>query len=168
MGSLDEPDTVAKSKIIAARQALRNAYGPTSEFSRVEKALLESVASLIQAVEAIDNPQHAMSFSSSEHEVSNEAQELEAIYANVRGSTDLATSHSPKFVISFPDVELSLEEIWPNDDAPDLPAPEDVIKVMQQMHSLPVMLAAEWLLIDSLNVRRQDEEPNGGMKWDGP
>jgi hypothetical protein len=74
-------------------------------------------------------------------------------------------------VISFPDVELSIDEIWPIDGfVPDDPTPEDVIDAMRESedHALPTTVANKWNLIESLRVRYAgDEDGLMADEWDG-
>lgn len=79
----------------------------------------------------------------------------------------LDRSDEPKFVISFPSVELSADEIWPEGDAPENPTPTDVIEVMrQQEFAHPMSVIAEWLLIESLRVQRAYDDLTS-VVWDG-
>ncbi len=97
--------------------------------------------------------------------------ELEELYANIteRSEQSIPSGHK-KFVISFPDVELSIDEIWPIDkSAPDDPTPEDVIDVMKESVDVPHpgVVASEWNLIERLSVRHNgDEEGNAEVEWD--
>ena len=80
-----------------------------------------------------------------------------------------STPGQRKFVISFPDVELSIREIWPEGDAPDYPTPEDVVEVMKVSRcATPDHIVKEWELLQSLYVRDSDDE-NGitEVEWDG-
>jgi hypothetical protein len=98
-------------------------------------------------------------------------EQLQALYD---GITD-RTGQSPrpggrKFVISFPDIELSIGEIWPDGcEAPEDPTPEDVVEVMKASHGIGVRgVISEWLLIESLAVKyRGDEDGETAVEWDG-
>lgn len=94
--------------------------------------------------------------------------QLEALRDQVIGGQGPLRQRSHKFVVSFPDVELEASDIWP-DGAPENPTPEDVIAVMkEQEYAHPTNVAVEWLLIESLYVRAdEDEEGVGEVEWDG-
>jgi hypothetical protein len=70
-----------------------------------------------------------------------------------------------KFVISFADVELNEDDIWP-DGAPENPTPEDVIDVMKENECAhPMNVVAEWLLVLSLFVTTTGGDDT--VEWDG-
>ena len=98
--------------------------------------------------------------------------QLEALRLKVTGQespeADTLPPVASKFVISFSDIELDLEDIWP-DGAPENPTPEDVIEVMREAeYACPMQVIREWLLIESLYVRAaDDEEGEGEVEWDG-
>ena len=97
--------------------------------------------------------------------------DLEKIYANITNNTGRPmnnVSHNP-FVISFPDVRLSVNDIWPDGDAPDNPTPDDVIEAMEGTgYSTPASVVREWELIKSLFIlHRNDETGIKEVEWDG-
>lgn len=61
------------------------------------------------------------------------------------------------FKISFPSMNLSVSEIWPEGDAPEHPTAEDVIDRMKD-EGTPGRIAADWLLVDGLYVN--------GIQWE--
>lgn len=153
---------------IEARQALRGAYmGETrigSVLSPVEKALVEACAKLIRAVEVAsgDNPVIPV--------VDLEGVgTLDDIYERITGKAPEPQRVTRKFVISFPEVELGVDEIWPNGDAPENPTPDDVIEVMKETHRAhPMTVTHEWRLIDTLYVRHHtDTNADMEVEWDG-
>jgi hypothetical protein len=97
-----------------------------------------------------------------------EPAEIEKLYDRITERTgDSPTPGQRKFVISFPEIELSVGEVWPNGDAPDEPTPADVIEQMRDSNGMGVMgVVSEWLLIENLFVKyRGDEESE--VEWDG-
>jgi len=99
--------------------------------------------------------------------------QLEALRAKITGqpapdADTLPAVSATKFVISFSDIELDLDDIWP-DGAPENPTPEDVIAVMEEAeYAHPMHVIREWLLIESLFVRAaEDEDGEGEVEWDG-
>jgi hypothetical protein len=96
--------------------------------------------------------------------------QIEALYDSITDRTGQSPSGRKKFVISFPDVELSISDIWSADATPDDPTPEDVIEAMQESeeYAQPAVVAHEWNLIESLKVRcRTDEAGTLEVEWDG-
>jgi len=55
------------------------------------------------------------------------------------------------FTISFPDTHLTIEEVWPDGDAPENPSAEDVAEVMRRNGGFRGVLS-DWNIIDSLEV----------------
>lgn len=162
-----------KIKVIAARQALRQVYLYSGDMSEIEKDLVQAVAILIQAVEAgVEETPHVPTFELPEPETLG-LPSLEELYASVRGATGgpqtTSIVHNSKFTISFPDVDLSLNDIWPNGGAPENPTPEDVIEVMKETEcARPSAVSSAWGLIDTLYVRHYaDENGDMGVEWDG-
>lgn len=84
-----------------------------------------------------------------------------------RGEPCLPSPNS--FVISFPDIELPVSEIWPEGNAPEHPTPEDVIEVMRSDDGAhPLSIIRDWLLIESLFIRdSRDKEAEREVEWDG-
>jgi hypothetical protein len=155
-----------KTKVETARQALRQVYGlHPGDMSEIEKGLVQVVAILIQAVEVgVSEPPHISTFAAT----TDETRALEEIYASIQGGTP-APQTASRFTISFPDVDLTLEDIWPNGDAPESPTPEDVIEVMKETeYAHPMTVTSAWRLIDTLYVRHC-ADMNGDMEveWDG-
>jgi hypothetical protein len=154
---------------IEARQALRGTYmGETrvgSVLSPVEKALVETCSKLIKAVEVAS--------ASSPLVVPvidlEEARTLDDIYERITGTAKGPQQGGRKFVISFPEVELGVDEIWPNGDAPENPTPDDVIAVMRETERAhPMTVTHEWRLIDTLYVRHHtDTNADMEVEWDG-
>jgi len=97
-----------------------------------------------------------------------EPAELEELYDSITERTgDSPTPGQRKFVVSFPDMELSIGEIWPDGDAPEDPTPIDVIEQMRGSHGVGVMgIVSEWLLIDQLSVSYRGEKESE-VEWDG-
>lgn len=149
---------------IEARQALRGAYSETrigGALSPVEKALVETCSKLIKAVEVSSASNPLVPALDLEG-----ARTLDAIYERVTGT---AKEPQRKFVISFPEVELGVDDIWPDGDAPDDPTPEDVIDVMRRAHRAhPMTVTHEWRLIDTLYVRHHnDTNADMEVEWNG-
>jgi hypothetical protein len=129
---------------------------------------MNAMAILIKAVEAggENTPPPAVQ---DELPANDITRSLEDIYRNLTGG-DTVASHGTKFVISFPEVTLGLDEIWPNGDAPDHPSPEDVIEVMRATkigRAHPTTVAHEWKLIDTLYVRYHGDENSDMEEWNG-
>lgn len=57
------------------------------------------------------------------------------------------------FTLDLGSVDLSVEEIWPDDDAPDNPTAEDVVKRMRGTASSVV---DEWNLLDQIEITGSD------------
>lgn len=55
------------------------------------------------------------------------------------------------FTISFPDSHLSIDEVWPDGDAPPNPTAEDVAEVMRRHGGFHRVLL-DWGLLDRLEV----------------
>lgn len=55
------------------------------------------------------------------------------------------------FVISFPDVHLTVDQVWPDGNAPENPTAADVVKEMEAYGSA-LTVADDWRLIDGLEV----------------
>jgi hypothetical protein len=97
--------------------------------------------------------------------------QLEELYANISGQeapndTSEANTDKTTFIVAFPEIELTIKDIWPDEDAPDNPTPEDVIEAMKGASDpTPRNVAFDWMLIDHLFVQRAD----GGseVEWDG-
>jgi len=97
--------------------------------------------------------------------------QLEELYAKISGQeapNDTSEGNTDKtaFIVSFPEIELTIKDIWPDGDAPDNPTPEDVIEAMKGASDpTPRNVAFDWMLIDHLFVQRAD----GGseVEWDG-
>jgi hypothetical protein len=62
---------------------------------------------------------------------------------------------STSFQISFPEVTLGIEEIWPDGDAPFSPTTEDVIAKMKETSEFASTVVDRW------NLFRGDFEVNG-------
>jgi hypothetical protein len=95
-------------------------------------------------------------------------EQLEKLYDSIMDRTgQTPTSEQRKFLISFPDVELSVDEVWPDGDAPEDPTPGDVIEQMRGYGGVTRVISA-WQLIESLAVGYRGNE-NGYMEveWDG-
>lgn len=92
-----------------------------------------------------------------------EPEQLRALRASISGD-----SSEPKFVVSFPDVELSLSDIWDEGEAPENPTPDDVIQVMRDEDTSLFDVARKWLLVENLYVRADsDTEGDEEVEWDG-
>lgn len=140
MGELD-----LQSDIALARQALRKVYmHHPGELSSVEQGLVEAISILIKAFDEVTK------------EEDKDLEDLDSLYFDVFGHK--SPSSSSDFVISFPEIGLSIDEIWPDGDAPDEPNINDVIDVMKKSFS-PLNVAKDWNLIDSLYVN--------GVEWNG-
>lgn len=159
-----------------ARQYLRKAYVPDEIGRPMDPAvrLLSPVlARLCTAVERLMKPTGSLSGYDPLDEY--DPSQLEQIRLDLgfpgRKSQSLPseTEGSERFVISFPDIELDVMEIWPEGDAPEHPTPTDVINVMrQEEHACPRNIIHNWLLVESLFVRADyDEEGVREVEWDG-
>lgn len=149
-----------------ARQALRHGYVPEVGkcLSPTEQACIAAISKLVRAVELLDQAQEPPPIETTSSGPVN----LEEIYASITG-VQSSPGQPRKFVISFPEVTLSLDDIWPNKDAPDNPGPEDVIEAMRETEKAhPMTVATAWRLIDTLYVRHHGDD-NGDMEveWDG-
>jgi hypothetical protein len=73
-------------------------------------------------------------------------------------SARIEAAGEKRFIISFPEVELSITDIW-HEEAPDDPTAEDVAEVMrEQEHSSPNTIVSEWCLLDEIHIRRSDRQ----------
>ena len=155
--------STVQSLAIEARQALRQSYMSNDSFaglSMVEKGHMEAIAKLIGAIEFIGNGGFDR-----ERQSETVVDHLEDIYANITA----AQPTGRRFVISLPEGTLSLDDIWPEGDAPENPSPEDVIEVMREAEeAYPGTVAQAWKLIDTLYVRYHGDD-NGDMEieWNG-
>jgi hypothetical protein len=101
------------------------------------------------------------------------AVDLEELYASIADRVERPDHYRhllepKKFVISFPDVELTIDDIWPDGDAPDDPTPEGVIEAMKETDIRASKVTKQWDLIESLTVRYGgDEDGHFEVKWDG-
>lgn len=50
------------------------------------------------------------------------------------------------FDISFPEVTLDIDQIWPDGDAPENPTAADVVKQMQESTGSVYRVLSEWAL----------------------
>lgn len=168
-------ERATKELAIEARQALRQAYVPERGrvLSPVESALVTTCAKLCQAVEqSVDSSPLPLSVTLGTAEPS-----LDELYAKITGESaseptqeDVRDYLETKFVISFPEVTLTLDEIWPDNNAPDNPTPEDVIEEMRGSDGSghPMTVTPGWRLIDTLYVRHHnDTEGDEEVEWDG-
>lgn len=159
MPSEESPKEQAHALAVRAREALpleRSAYQTTG----VEAA----IGLLAQAVERLTSNSPFIHLHLDEG-----SEQLERVREMIIGGQGPLRSVAPgKFVISFPDVELDVSEIWP-DGAPENPTPEDVIAVMKEQECAhPTNVAVQWLLIDRLYVRAAaDENGDEEVEWDG-
>ena len=71
----------------------------------------------------------------------------------------------PGFIVAFPEMSLTLEEVWPDGDAPKNPTAEDVIKRMKETAGTPANCVKEWLLVDDLVVWNNADEDDIGCGW---
>jgi hypothetical protein len=168
---MEESATAIDTKRLTteARQALREAYVPEvgRRLTTVESALINSMSKLIHAVERSVQEGYVVPTFTAPTE-SDEQYPLDELCASIMGGTEPTGNTSQrKFVISFPDVELSVNEVWPDDDAPEDPTPTDVIEQMRGSNGVDVLgIASSWSLIESLSVRYPDEEESE-VEWDG-
>ena len=56
------------------------------------------------------------------------------------------------FIVFFPECSLSVDEIWPDKDAPKEPTAQDVVKRMQDYGGSARQIIEEWNLLDSFEV----------------
>lgn len=175
---MEESPTALDTKrlTIEARQALREAYVPQvgHRHTVVESALIKALSKLIHAVERSvqTGPAPLVFHMPEEPETKGDEPPLEELYASIMGRIEEPTGNTSqrKFVISFPDMELAVDEIWPEGDAPENPTPLDVIEVMKETeYAHPTTVAAAWLLIDSLSVRYNLDKDGDDqeVEWDG-
>lgn len=157
MPSEESPKEQAHALAVRARAAL-----PQRELAAVQPTGVEqSILLLAKAVERLTDDSPHLIVDLDEYG----PEQLEQVRAMIFGPREDSSS---KFVVSFPDVELDVSDIWP-DGAPENPTPEDVIAVMkEQEYAHPTNVAVEWLLIESLYVRADDDEEGvGEVEWDG-
>jgi hypothetical protein len=172
VASMEETPTTIDTKRLAieARQALREAYVPEigHRHTSTEKALIKALAKLIHAVErSVDHSYKPFTFCPEAE--AEEEKDLDRLYASITSRLDSNTSER-KFVISFPPMELTVEEIWPDGNAPENPTPDDVVAAMKEVqYAHPARVASEWLLIDKLTVRYKLDVDGDDMEveWDG-
>lgn len=172
MPPMEETPTTIDTKrlVIEARQALREAYMPESgcPLTPVETALIKALSKLAHAVErSVDHSCKPFTFCPEAE--AEEAKDLDRLYASITSRLDSGTTER-KFVIAFPPMELTVEEIWPGGDAPENPTPDDVVAAMKEVqYAHPARVAFEWLLIDKLSVRYKLDVDGDDMEveWDG-
>lgn len=58
-------------------------------------------------------------------------------------------SRPVSFVIVFPEVTLSVDEVWPNGDAPENPTAQDVVNAMRESGGYPGAVMTDWGLSPS-------------------
>lgn len=146
----DHPPEQARALAVRAREALPLALRPTG----VEAA----VGLLAQAIERLTDDIPHFALNSDEYGPG----QLEALRGPISGRKE----DRKYFVISFADVVLGEEDIWPNEAAvPENPTPEDVIRVMKENGCDPMSIAAEWLLVESLFVSTVGDDDM--VEWDG-
>lgn len=160
----DTPTSLARE----ARQDVRHGYVPEigQSLSTTEQSLIAAVSKLMQAVELLDSPRQVSRLFPEQTEPPDPVA-LEELYAQVTNGP--TPTQQRKFVISFPEVTLGLEDIWPNGDAPEHPSPEDVIAVMRETERAhPTTVTTEWKLVDTLYVRYHgDDDGDMEVEWNG-
>jgi hypothetical protein len=169
----ESPTAIDTNRLLrGARELLRAAFaarGETSPSDPFEAAILGTLSHLIQAVErSVGNPQQPFVYCFKAED--EERSELDQLYESITSRLDPTTSTGKrKFVITFPPMELAVDEIWPEGNAPENPTPEDVVEAMKAVqYAHPARVAAEWLLIDKLRVRyHTDKHGEMEVEWDG-
>jgi len=72
------------------------------------------------------------------------------------------------FVISFPEIELNLDDIWDEGEAPDEPTAKDVLRAMRATDpSSAINVVTDWNLVEEIYVRRSDESEDEAVVFDG-
>lgn len=151
----------ALSLVAEAREPIRAlvGIGDVNGLSGAERNVLVALQRLADAIECAVDPSPILHLDLG-------ADQLHRIRNTIRGE-------SPKFVVSFPDVELDVSDIWDDGTAPVHPTPEHVVEVMREAlsedepGSLQSVLR-DWVLVESLFVREaHDEDAAGEVEWDG-
>jgi len=142
--------------VTKARTSLQGAetVGPDHSF-----ATTRSVYYLATAIDKLVNETLVPDFKQEDTLDEYGPEQLEALYNSITDRTGQC-----KFIVSFPDVELSIEDIWPDGDAPEDPTPGDVLARMKLDCLFPIDLANEWSMIDNLQVI--DAKNRCGVIWE--
>ncbi len=164
----------SKERAFALAKRARQALPQGEELSEVETAL----HLLIQAVENLTDQVSIPAFG----EFSNEA--IERLFGKITKGVELPeldkfdreestmspgkwgmAEDSRTFIVSFPDIELTEKEVWPDGDAPEFPSPSDVVEAMRASAlSVPTCIK-DWLLVQELSVRSSMNTEE--VEWDG-
>lgn len=132
----------------------------------MERHVIEAITKVANAVDVLVSPGFSLDLSGFRDLDEYGPGQLEALRNIIGADGPLRKKKGRTFVVSFADVELSVEDIWPNGDAPEEPTPEDVIEVMKEgEYAHPTGVATEWLLIESLFVTTTDDDHT--VEWDG-
>jgi hypothetical protein len=107
---------------------------------RLPEGTESALVYLIRAVKTLVNPTPILFFDL----LTGTRVDIDRLYDEVK--------KEKKFVVSFPDVELSIEDIWPDGDAPEEPATEDVLRQMHEEGVNVLDVIAGWHLLDTLAV----------------
>lgn len=126
---------------------------PQEEMARFPEGVNLAVRELIRAVEVLLTPHHLLHLDLDPS--------LKGLFEKT-GSLDieeLATriqrAGETRFIVSFPEVELAVTDIWPDGTPPDDPTAEDVARVMRGESVNQVI--RDWNLVDELSIRRSDQ-----------
>lgn len=166
MPSEESPQEQAERYVEQVRDVIRGLRN--IELGPVEKSLLVGLTRLTHAVDQLVRPHSIFRLGEDDLDEYGPGQ-LEQVRARLFGSQP-QTDAEPKFIISFPDVELSASDIWEDEeDIPEHPTPNDVIQAMCDLGIAgPNQAIRDWTLIESLYVRADyDTEAVGEVEWDG-
>lgn len=141
----------------------------------MERHVIEAITKVANAVDVLVSPDFSLDLSGFRDLDEYGPGQLEALRDSLFGPRDDPDTPlaDTKFVVSFPDVELTVDEVWPpiNGEAPpEHPTPQDVVEEMKNYtkYSSPGMVAIEWLLLERLSVRdANDATGDGQVEWDG-
>jgi hypothetical protein len=62
------------------------------------------------------------------------------------------TEPNTGFSVDLGSAYLTIDEVWPDGDAPENPTAQDVIEVMRQTSLRAYVIASEWNLLDGIEV----------------
>jgi hypothetical protein len=148
-----------KESVRKARVILSQAFPETH--ATMGGDLVAVVSTLIDAVERLsDSDEYASRVIFGEPFPPDE---LESLHASLKGAQQMPAES--KFTISFPAIELTVKEVWPDGDSPDDPTPQDVLDRMKDYSGINTVVG-DWLLIQNLYVSRAEDEDELGVSWE--
>ncbi len=150
-------EQLVKRLISESRQRLAEpgSVYPADNGSTLHTVLSQILSALEASVDSSPVPEFVPAFDLSELE----ARLVGRAIKEARGESEQS------FIISFPSIELTVSEIWPEGDAPENPTRDDVLAVMQEPGATPISIAWSWELIDTLYVEAEEDDPSA-LIWE--